>query len=103
MSKTNRYLKLNEMKPSEPILACRYSHIPGVKFSDNYAPVVNDTIFQMLIVVLNIFALSAKMIADVETAFLHGVLEEEISWNAHLKCQEHKYMKSSYFKNAAIV
>ena len=59
------------------IVACGYSQIPGVDFSDNYAPVVNDITFRMLLIVLIFFALSAK-IADVETAFLYGTLEEEI-------------------------
>ena len=27
------------------IVACGYSQIPGVNFSDNYAPVVNDITF----------------------------------------------------------
>ena len=32
------------------IVACGYSQIPGVDFSDNYAPVVNDITFRMLLI-----------------------------------------------------
>ena len=59
------------------IVACGYSQIPGVDFSDNYAPVVNDITFRLMLIVLIIYALSSK-IADVETAFLYGALEEVI-------------------------
>ena len=58
-------------------MACGYSQIPGVDFSDNYAPVVNDITFRLMLIVLIIYALSSK-IADVETAFLYGALEEVI-------------------------
>jgi len=54
-----------------------YSQIPGVDFSDNYAPVGNDVTFQVVMVLRLMFGLHAVLL-DVETAFLYGKLEEEI-------------------------
>ena len=84
------------------IVACGYSQIPGVDFSDNYAPVVNDITFRLMLIVLIIYALSSK-IADVETAFLYEHWKKLYSWNAHLECQEQREMKSFYFKNVSMV
>ena len=64
------------------IVACGYSQIPGVDFSENYSPVVNDITYCLLIVAIIIFHLSAKIV-DVETAFLYGDLDEKILWNDH--------------------
>ena len=59
------------------LVACGYSQISGVDFSENFSPVVHDITFRLLIEVMILCGYSAK-IADVETAFLHGRLEEEI-------------------------
>ena len=59
------------------IVACGYSQIAGVDFKDNYSPVVNDISFRILLLAMLFFGLTGK-IADVETAFLYGELEEEI-------------------------
>ena len=59
------------------LVACGYSQIPGVDFSQSYSPVINDITFRMLLLAMIYFGLSGK-IADVETAFLYGDLEEEI-------------------------
>ena len=59
------------------LVACGYSQIPGVDFSDNYSPVVNDMSFRILLLIMILFGFHG-MIADVETAFLEGKLEEEI-------------------------
>ena len=58
-------------------MACGYSQIPGVDFTDNYSPVVNDVTFRLLLMAWMYFGLSAKIV-DVETAFLYGELDEEI-------------------------
>ncbi len=58
-------------------MACGYSQIPGVDFSKNYLPVVHDVTFRLLLVLKIVYGFSAK-IADIETAFLWGDLEEEI-------------------------
>jgi len=59
------------------IVACGYSQIPGVDFTDNYAPVVNDVTWRIMVIAMLIWGLDA-IIIDVETAFLYGNLEEEI-------------------------
>ncbi len=59
------------------LVACGYSQIPGVDFSKNYSPVVNDITFRLLLLLIIKMGLSAKIV-DVETAFLYGELEEEI-------------------------
>jgi hypothetical protein len=59
------------------LVACGYSQVPGVDFSESFDPVVNDITFQILLVAMVAWGLKARII-DVETAFLHGELEEEI-------------------------
>ena len=59
------------------LVACGYSQIPGVDYSDSYSPVVHDITFCALLLTMLVEGLSGK-IADVEIALLHGELEEEI-------------------------
>ena len=59
------------------LVACGYSQIPGVDFSENYSPVVHDITVRLLFVIMIMLKLTGK-IADVETAFLWGDLEEEV-------------------------
>ena len=59
------------------LVACGYSQVPGVDFKESFAPVVNDVTFRIMLVAMIVWQLKAKII-DVETAFLHGDLEEEI-------------------------
>ena len=51
-----------------------YSQVPGVDFSDN---VMNDVTFRIVQVIQMMLQLDAVLV-DVETAFLYGVLIEEI-------------------------
>ena len=60
-----------------PLVWLGYSQVPGVDFSDNFAPVVNDVTFRIVQVIRLMFQLDAVLV-DVETAFLYGVLNEEI-------------------------
>ena len=59
------------------LVACGYSQIPGVDFTEFYAPVLSDVAFRVLLTLMLVNKYDA-MIMDVETAFLHGELEEEI-------------------------
>jgi hypothetical protein len=59
------------------LVACGYSQIPGVDFNEVYSPVANDMTFRMLLVQMMIHHYSSLMF-DVEVAFLHGKLNEEI-------------------------
>ena len=60
-------------------VACGYSQIPGVDFQEHFAPVVNDTLYRIMITVMMMMGLKAKIV-DIETAFLHGDLEERLTW-----------------------
>jgi len=59
------------------LVACGYSQIPGVDYSENYSPVIHDVSFRYMILMMLLHNLDAKIV-DVETAFLYGELEEEI-------------------------
>jgi hypothetical protein len=65
------------------LVACGYSQIPGVDFTDNFAPVINDVTYRILLVASIVWNLTTKII-DFETAFLHGDLEQEI----YMDCPE---------------
>jgi histone deacetylase 1/2 len=51
-----------------------YSQVPGVDFTETYAPVVNDITVQILLIILILWKLHSILI-DVEMAFLHGILK----------------------------
>jgi hypothetical protein len=59
------------------LVACGYSQVPGVDFNESYAPVINDVSFRVMLIIKLISGLQAS-IGDVETAFLHGNIQEEI-------------------------
>jgi hypothetical protein len=59
------------------LVALGYSQVPGIDFTENYAPVVNDITMRMLLVLKLLHNWKGEII-DVETAFLYGDLEEEI-------------------------
>ena len=54
-----------------------YSQIPGKDFHENHAPVIHDTTFHLILVMMLIHGLESEQF-DIETAFLYGQLEEEI-------------------------
>ena len=53
------------------LVACGYSQVPGVDFSESFAPVVNDITFHILLVAMIAWGLKAKII-DVETWRIGG-------------------------------
>ena len=65
------------------LVACGYSQVPGVDFTESYAPVINDVSWRILIIAMLVWKLEAKII-DVSTAFLYGDLEEDI----YMRCRE---------------
>ena len=65
------------------LVALGYNQIPGVDYSDSYAPVINDATFRM-VVVLWLLNDWNEVLIDVETAFLYGNLDEPI----YLKCPD---------------
>ncbi len=58
-------------------MAKGYDQVAGVDFQYNYAPVVTDTTFKVLLAIWISKRYSARLL-DVKTAFLYGVLEEEL-------------------------
>ena len=61
------------------LVALGYSQVPGVDFTDNLTPVVNDVTFRIALTRLMMGELDC-MLMDVETAILYGQTEEEIIW-----------------------
>ena len=59
------------------LVALGYSQIPGVDFTENYAPVIDDETINLVLEGSHSMDLSGKII-DIETAFLYGDLEEDI-------------------------
>ena len=54
-----------------------YSQIPGKDFHENHAPVIHDTTFHLILIMMLMHGLYSEQF-DIETAFLYGNLEEEI-------------------------
>jgi hypothetical protein len=73
------------------LVACRYSQIPGVDFTESHSPVINDVTVRIILILLILRKYKA-IIMDMEMAFLHGVLEkgEEIYMDCPkgMVCQE---------------
>ena len=65
------------------LVACGYSQIPGVDFTESYAPVINDVSWRILLIIKMLMRYEA-MIVDVETAFLFGDFEEDV----YMTCKE---------------
>ena len=58
-------------------MACGYSQIAGADYTVNYATVINDVTCRVLLIIMLLKNCDGKII-DIEVAFLHGNLEEEI-------------------------
>ena len=63
------------------LVACGYSLVPGIEFSDNYSLVVNKVTFCVPLLMVLHFGYLAKIV-NVETAFLYRDLKEGIKWSA---------------------
>jgi Reverse transcriptase (RNA-dependent DNA polymerase) len=59
------------------LVALGYSQVAGVDFKDHFSPVLCDTSFRIILLLIQKLKLPAWFI-DVETAFLNGDLNEEI-------------------------
>ena len=57
------------------LVVCGYSQIPGVDYTEHFAPVINDVTWRILLIAMMVWKLDAWLI-DIETAFLHGEFEE---------------------------
>ena len=59
------------------LVALRYSQIPGVDYTDNFAPIAHDVSFRIALARMMVEKLDS-LVTDVETAFLYGEIDEEI-------------------------
>jgi hypothetical protein len=59
------------------LVACGYSQVPGIDFSEIFAPVLNDLSFRIMVIVKLVWNMTC-FVVDIETAFLNGDLDEEI-------------------------
>ena len=59
------------------LVACGYSQIAGIDFTENFAGVINDVTYQLMFIMQLVKGYRAILI-DIETAFLNGDLDEEI-------------------------
>ena len=75
------------------LVACGYSQVPGIDYNESFAPAVNDVSSRIMIIVKLIWKLQAST-TDVETAFLHGNLQEEIYISLWLTCLIHDFDSS---------
>jgi hypothetical protein len=62
------------------LVACGYSQIPEIDFNASFAPVINYVSFRIMFIEKLIWNLETS-IFYMETAFLHGKLQEEIYMN----------------------
>ena len=58
-------------------VALGYSHIPGVDYTENFSPVVND-VTPRLALIISLQKGWSRQNLDVETAFLEGDLDKKI-------------------------
>ena len=58
------------------LVALGYSQIPGVDYTDNFAPVAHDVSFRIALARMMVEKLDS-LVMDVETAFLYGDIEEK--------------------------
>ena len=59
------------------MVALGYSQIPGVDYTDNFAPVIQDTTFRIICFMIIVNNWVAEIV-DIEIAFLYGDLDETI-------------------------
>jgi hypothetical protein len=59
------------------LVAKGYSQIPGVDYTESYAPVISDVTFRILLILMVVYGYTA-MVLDVEVAFLHGEMDSEV-------------------------
>ena len=69
------------------LVALGYSQIPGVDYTDNFAPVAHDVSFRIALARMMVEKLDS-LVMDVETAFLYGDIEEEIFMKSPVGIEE---------------
>ena len=69
------------------LVALGYSQIPGVDYTDIFAPVAHDVSFRIALARMMVEKLDS-LVMDVETAFLYGDIEEEIFMKSPVGMEE---------------
>ena len=69
------------------MVAKGFSQIPGLDFTDNFSPVVNDATFRVVLTQMIIKEWVAKIV-DIDSAFLSGDLEHKIDMTLPEACAE---------------
>ena len=69
------------------LVALGYSQIPGVDYTDNFAPVAHDVSFRITLARMMVENLDS-LVMDVETAFLYGERDEEIFMKSPIGMEE---------------
>ena len=64
-----------------------YSQIPGVDYTDNFAPVAHDVSFRIALARMMVEML-VSLVMDMETAFLYGEIDEEIFMKSPVGMEE---------------
>ena len=68
-------------------MALGYSQIPGVDYTDNFAPVAHEVSFRIALARMMVEKLDS-LVMDVETAFIYGDIEEEIFMKSPIGMEE---------------
>ena len=69
------------------LVALQYSQIPGVDYTDNFAPVAHDVSFRITLARMMVGKLDS-LVMDVETDFLYGEIVEEIFMKSPIGMEE---------------
>ena len=69
------------------LVALGYSQIPGIDYTDNFAPVAHDVSFRIELPRMMLETLDS-LVMDVETAFLYGEIDEEIFMKSPVGMEE---------------
>ena len=69
------------------LVALGYSQIPGVDYTDNFAPVAHDVSFRIALARMMVEKLDS-LVMDVETAFRYGEIEKEIFMKSPVRMEE---------------
>ena len=69
------------------LVALGYSQIPGVDYTDHFAPVAHDVSFRIRLARTMVEILDS-LVMDVETAFLYGEIDEEIFMKSPVGMEE---------------
>ena len=69
------------------LVALGYSQIPGVDYTDNFAPVAHDVSFRIVLARMMVEKLDS-LVMDIETSFLYGEIDEEIFMKSPVGMEE---------------